>query len=193
MGKSKTLIHTFSMALCAVFAALLAAGAYIRIPTPFAPITLQAEFAIMAGLILGSRLGAISAALYLIMGILGLPVFAQGGGIGYVFQPTFGYIIGFVIGAYLAGLVVEKSKNGSKTVYFLACLAGLGAIYAAGLVYVWFIRYFYLHLETGLWALIMDYFLLPLPGDILLCAGAGILARRIKPVTMKYFGEKAAD
>lgn len=190
MKKSNTQVNTFSMVLCALFSALIVVGAFIKIPTPMVPITLQAEFVILAGLMLGSKLGAASAGIYLTVGLLGLPVFTQGGGIGYVFQPTFGYVIGFVFGAYLAGLVVEKAKKSTYAVYFLACLAGIGAIYATGLIYVYLIKRFYLNVEIGLWVLLLNYFLLTLPGDIILCAGGALLVKRLKPITAKYFALK---
>lgn len=182
------------MVLCTMFAALLAAGAFIRIPTPFAPLTLQSEFAIMAGLLLGRRRGAASAGLYMVLGLLGLPVFALGGGFGYVFQPTFGYIIGFVFGAYLVGLVVERSTKGTNTTYYLASLAGLAVIYLSGLIYVVLIQRFSLQVQTDLWALMKYYLLIPLPGDLILCVGTAVLAKRLRPVTKKYVElKKAAD
>ena len=180
------------MVLCAVFAALLAAGAFIRIPTPFAPITLQAEITVLAGLLLGRRRGVAATGLYLVLGLLGLPVFALGGGLGYVFQPTFGYIIGFVFGAYLAGLTVEKSIKGTNATYFLASLAGLAAIYLSGLIYVLLIQRFSIHAQTDMWALMKYYVLIPLPSDLILCAGTAVLAKRLRPVTKKYVELKKA-
>lgn len=94
---------TRSMILCALFAALIAAGAFLRIPIPVVPFTLQYLFTMLAGLLLGPRLGATAVGVYIVLGLAGLPVFTQGGGPGYIFQPTFGYIIGFALGAYLTG------------------------------------------------------------------------------------------
>ena len=83
--------RTRNMVLCAMFTVLVAIGAFIRVPVPFVPFTLQVLFTTLAGLILGPKLGAMSVTLYVALGLLGLPIFASGGGIGYVFQPTFGY------------------------------------------------------------------------------------------------------
>ena len=64
----------------------------------------------LAGLLLGSRLGALSVSLYTVLGLAGVPVFTGGGGLWYIFQPTFGYILGFIIG----GIVVLGVKAVAK-------------------------------------------------------------------------------
>ena len=94
-----------------MFTALITAGAYIRIPVPICPFTLQFLFTTLAGIILGKNKGAAATALYVILGLAGLPVFTGGGGIGYVLQPSFGYILGFIAGAFVTGLIVERAKN----------------------------------------------------------------------------------
>ena len=77
------------MVLCALFVALIAAGAFIKIPVPVVPFTLQYLFTMLAGLLLGGRWGLVSVGVYIILGLAGLPGFAQRGGIGYLFQPRF--------------------------------------------------------------------------------------------------------
>lgn len=89
-------IRTVDLILCALFAALIAVGAFIKIPIPGVPFTLQVLFTTLAGLLLGSRMGAVSVAIYIILGLAGVPIFTGGGGIGYVVYPTFGYLIGFL-------------------------------------------------------------------------------------------------
>ncbi len=69
-----------------------AIGAFIRIPVPLVPFTLQITFTTLAGLfLLGSKKGAISVAVYVLMGLIGIPVFTQGGGFSYVLKPSFGF------------------------------------------------------------------------------------------------------
>ena len=80
------------LTLMALFAALTAVGAFITIPVPPVPFSLQIFFAILAGALLGSRRGAISVAVYVLLGLCGLPVFTKGAGLSYIFQPTFGYL-----------------------------------------------------------------------------------------------------
>ena len=75
---SKKKLSTREMVLCALFAALIAVGAFIRVPVPVVPFTFQFLFTMLAGLLLGGRLGATSVSLYLMMGLAGLPVFAEG-------------------------------------------------------------------------------------------------------------------
>ena len=81
------------MAICSLFTALTAVGAFIKIPIPVVPFTLQFLFTILAGLLLGARLGAVSMGAYAFLGLAGLPIFAEGGGFWYVLKPSFGYIL----------------------------------------------------------------------------------------------------
>ena len=95
---------------CSLFTALIAVGAFIKIPIPVVPFTLQFLFTTLAGLLLGSKMGAVSVIAYMVLGLVGLPIFSEGGGIWYVFKPSFGYIIGFCIGTYVTGLMAERMK-----------------------------------------------------------------------------------
>ena len=114
-------LNTKSLILCSLFAALIAVGAFIKIPIPVVPFTLQVLFTTLAGLLLGPRLGAISVGIYILIGLVGLPVFTQGGGPSYIFQPTFGYLIGFLIGTYITGYIAHRKKNSSlKTLIHLS-------------------------------------------------------------------------
>jgi len=132
------------MAEVSMFAALMVVGAYIRIPLPFLPVTLQGFFCAFAGILLGSKLGLMSQLIYIIMGLAGLPVFTGGGGITYVLKPSFGYIIGFAIGAYIIGLVSEKIGTATLTKTIVSMYSGLIIIYAAGLLYAYIISRVYL-------------------------------------------------
>ncbi len=107
MRQSKTL----TMSRCALFTALVAISAYIQIPVPFMDyFTLQFFFVLLAGMILGKKQGAISVGLYVLIGLLGVPVFAAGGGIGYIFKPSFGYLLGFIVTSYAVGYTIKKNK-----------------------------------------------------------------------------------
>ncbi len=85
-------MKTKDLVLIALFAALTAIGGFLNIPTPTVPFSLQFLFCAYAGVLLGWKKGMISQALYLAVGLSGLPVFAKGGGIGYVLQPSFGFL-----------------------------------------------------------------------------------------------------
>ena len=123
-------------ALAALFAALTAVGAQIRIPFPLVPLTLQTPFVLAAGLLLGPRGGTLSMTLYLLMGLFGLPVFAGAGGPQVVLMPTFGFLLGFIACAGVAGWIAQGGEGGlpSWGRTLAACLGGTGALYLLGLL-----------------------------------------------------------
>lgn len=170
------------MTLCALFTVLTAVGAFIKIPVPVVPFTLQVLFTMLAGLLLGSRLGALSVALYMILGLVGVPVFTEGGGLWYLLHPTFGYIIGFVVGSYVTGKMTENLEVLSYGRILLANFTGLFLIYLMGMIYYYVICNYVIHTPIGLWPLFLYCFLLAVPGDICLCFLAAGLTRRLKPI-----------
>lgn len=173
---------TRDLILCALFAALIAAGAWIRIPIPVVPFTLQLLFTMMAGILLGGRLGAASVCIYIFMGLIGLPVFAEGGGMAYVFKPSFGYLIGFAVGAYVTGVIANKTSTPGIGRLLAANFAGLGIVYLFGMVYYYGMSNFYLGTPIGLWPLFLYCFLLAVPGDIVLCVLGAVLGKRLVPI-----------
>ena len=108
-----------------MFVALIAAGAFLKVPVPVVPFTLQYLFTMLAGLLLGAKKGALAVCVYILLGLCGLPIFAQGGGIGYVFQPSFGYIIGFALGAFVTGVIANKTGRPGYGRLLAANFAGL--------------------------------------------------------------------
>ncbi len=94
----------------ALFAALIAIGAQIRVPIGPVPFTLQMPMVLLTALILGSRLGALSTTVYLLVGLIGVPVFAGSGGIGAFISPSFGFVLGFIPAAYIAGIGVKAGQ-----------------------------------------------------------------------------------
>jgi len=139
-----------SLILCALFAALTAAGAFIKVPGPFVPFTLQTFFVALAALMLGKQYGALSQGLYVFIGLVGMPVFTGGGGPQYVFQPSFGYLVGFILGAYIIGLVAERRKWTFWNL-LLACCLGLAGIYVVGSVYLYLILNYSMAVPTPIW------------------------------------------
>lgn len=171
-----------NMVFCALFAALIAVGAKINIPIPVVPFTLQFLFTTMAGLLLGPYLGASACAVYTAIGLIGLPVFANGGGIAYVFQPSFGYMIGFIFGAFVTGLIANKTNKPGLVRLLIACFSGLLIVYAVGMIYYYLIKDLYLHDPIGVKALFYYCFLLAVPGDIVICILSSYLGKRLIPV-----------
>lgn len=173
---------TKDMILCALFVALIAVGAFIKVPVPVVPFTLQYLFTMLAGLLLGPKKGALAVCIYIVLGLCGLPVFAQGGGIGYIFQPSFGYIPGFAVGAYVTGTIAGKSERPSYGRLLAADFAGLAVVYAMGMAYYYVMSNFYLGNPIGLMPLFLYCFVLAVPGDIVLCIVAAALGRRMIPL-----------
>lgn len=166
---------------CGIFTALIAVGAFIKVPVPVVPFTLQFLFTMLAGLLLGGKLGALSVAAYLVLGLAGLPIFSEGGGIWYVFKPSFGYIIGFCIATYVTGTMAERMKLTIKNL-LIANFTGLLIVYAAGMLYYYVICNFVIDTPIGVWPLFLYCFLLAVPGDICLCILATFFVKRIKPL-----------
>lgn len=126
-----------------LFAALTWVGAYIRFPLlPDVPLTLQTLIVVLSGLVLGARRAFLSQAVYIVLGLVGVPVFAQGGaGIGYIVKPTFGFILGFLLGAVLAGWVdygLRRLPIVPRSI--LAAIAGMIGVYLVGLPYLHVVR-----------------------------------------------------
>lgn len=174
------------MVLCGMFTALICAGAYLRLPLPAIPMTLQTFFVILAGLLLGPGYGAVSVLVYLILGLAGLPVFTQGGGIGYVLSPTFGYIIGMAAAAYAIGKLVRKIDKPSFWKLFLACMAGTAIIYAVGLPYQYMIANLISGNAITASALLIATVTTILPGDMIKCAVCAAAGVTLIPVVRKY-------
>ena len=132
------------MIFISLFTALAIAGAFIRIPLPFLSITFQMLFALLAGIILGPVRGMIAMVVYMLIGLVGLPVFSMGGGPGYVLQPSFGFILGFIPGAFLAGLVYDKLKLKPYARVLASFTCGALLVYLIGITYMFLILKYYL-------------------------------------------------
>ena len=161
---------TRAMLYTALMAALTAVGAFLRIPLGESSVTLQFLFTAMAGILLGRRYGALSQGVYVAMGLIGVPVFTQGGGWGYVFQPTFGFLLGLIPCAWVIGLLSRRRTG--RLWLAVSCAAGLAVLYAVGLPYMALILNTYLGkgLDTAsiLWIGMLPF----LPGDALKIAAA---------------------
>lgn len=172
--------RTKKLALTALFTALMMVSGFIRIPAPLAPITVQAQVALLAGVCLGSVWGCVSVALYVVLGLVGLPIFASGGGVAYVVQPTFGYLIGFVASAALTGAVCGGKTPTTKRLV-LAFAVGLTAVYTIGTAYSALIWMLYLKQPILLTEFLLGYVVLTLPKDLVLTAICVPLANRLLP------------
>ncbi|MFD1851205.1 biotin transporter BioY [Oceanobacillus bengalensis] len=143
----------------AVFICLMAIGANITVWFPFlaipiggtsVPLSLQTFFAILAGLMLGKKLGAFAMIGYVFIGVCGVPVFAgfQGGPFAFV-DPTGGFIISFVFTAFVTGWLAESSKKANTIIYSIAGFFGLMINYAVGITYMYIAMNTWLQLEIS--------------------------------------------
>jgi len=181
------------MILVALFAAMTAIGAFIAIPVGPTPITMQLLFTVMAGVLLGSRLGALSQILYIVMGLIGLPIFAGGtGGFQYIFSPTFGYLLGFVAGAYIVGLILEKDTKPVFLKILGTCLLGTLVIYTIGYPYLFIVLTKVNGLELTLSGLFSKAVLIFLPGDAVKCLIASYLGSKLVHIVKKSDNRRAA-
>lgn len=125
------------VAFVSLFAALTAVGAFISLPLGPVPFTLQVLFVLLSGAILGPFQGALSQIIYLLLGVIGFPVFAGGtSGIGHLFGPTGGYLFGFVFASFLVGLL---SKNQRFWIKFFSMLLGILVIHFLGVLQLSFV------------------------------------------------------
>ena len=183
--KSKFQIR--DMTLIAMFTALSAVGAFIKIPTPVVPFTLQIVFTCLAGLILGKNKGGLSVALYVLLGLFGLPIFTKGGGFNYVFETTFGYLIGFALGAYVTGAIAHAKENPSLLRLICATMVNLIIVYSLGCIYGYFILNYVNHVEYGAKAIIAA-FVTPFIGpDFILSIFTACFAKKLLPILEKQF------
>lgn len=173
--------------LCGMFIALIAVGAFIKIPIPVVPFTLQFLFTMLAGLLLGKTLGALSVLGYIILGLVGLPIFTEGGGIYYILKPSFGYIIGFCVAAYVTGMIANKVARPSLKRILIANFVGLAIVYSLGMIYYYIICNFVIMTPIGIKPLFLYCFFLAVPGDIFLCILSAFVAKHIIPIKDRMF------
>jgi biotin transport system substrate-specific component len=166
-------ISTRNIIMAALFAALTAIGSLITIPIGPVPITLQDMFPVLAGLMLGAEIGALSQIVYILIGLVGLPVFAGAtGGIHSIFTPSFG------------GL----SKRVKKLTFiraFLLGVIGMIVIYAVGIPYLYFMLNNFLGKKVTIAYAIKVGCLVCIPGDIIKTIVVAIFASHLVPVLKK--------
>lgn len=183
--------NTRNIVLGGLFIALLTVSAYLKVYVAGVPHTFQLLCTVMAGMLLGGKLGALTVAVYVFMGLLGIPVFTGGGGFAYILQPTFGYLLGFIISAFVIGEIVHKTDRPGYKRLLCASFAGFVISYAAGMIYFYLIRNFYMaDAPIGVWSLFVNCFFLIAPGDIILCVIAAVISKRLIPILRKNQKER---
>ena len=164
----------------AVFAALTSAGGFLRLPIPPVPFTLQTLFVYLSGDILGPKRGPQSQLIFLILGLMGIPVFALGGGPGYVMQPTFGYLAGFPAAAWAIGNMLRFRSRPYGWIELAAANAvGFIVIFAAGVIYLYINLNFIVHRPIPWMAALWSGVIIFVPGEVIKCIFAAFLTQRI--------------
>ena len=153
--------------------------------------TLQWFFVLMAALLLGSKRGTISVLVYLCIGIMGIPVFASGGGSSYVLRPGFGFLLGFLVAAFTIGKIIEKFKWNKMWQYIIATVIGEIIYYSIGAVYFYFMKNFYVG-DTVSWSVvIVEYCLITVIPDFVLCILAVLVTLKVKVPLNRYILERS--
>jgi biotin transport system substrate-specific component len=185
MLMAKSNWSALSITTAGVFVAMTAIGANITSIAPFmvvggVPITLQTFFAVLAGIVRGSRLGAFSMFVYMMLGLAGAPVFAQfKGGAAVLFTPTFGFILSFILVAYAAGKLVEKKR--SLPMYITAAIVGMAINYIFGTNWMYMAYLYWFDAPDGItYGLVWALMAIPLPKDAILAICAGLFAYRLR-------------
>lgn len=176
---------TRNVVLIALFTALVAIGAFIRIPTPIVPITLQFAFCLLAGLLLGARLGALAVTIYLITGLIGIPVFTEGGGIFYVLKPSFGYLIGMAAGTFICGLIARSGNKLSYRRMVAGSLAAMLVVDGLGVIYMYFMCNYYIGTAMTFLKALYAGVAVFLPTDVMWCFLMSLVAYKLAPVLEK--------
>ncbi|MGE5373134.1 MAG: biotin transporter BioY [Solirubrobacterales bacterium] len=172
-------LTTRQITFAALFTALLAAAGLLSrflpmIPGTTIPFSLQPLVVYLAGTVLEKRIAVLSLLAYILLGLIGVPVFAAPpyGGPLYIFVPTFGFLLGFLLAAWVMAWIFETKQPGLAT-YIIAGLAGVSLVYLVGLPYLYVILNFYLGKSMAVLAVIKIAFI-PFVGTDLIKAAAAI-------------------
>lgn len=162
--------RTKNIVLVALTVALTTAGAYLRIPVGPVPISLQTLFVLLSGALLGPWVGAGAMISYIVLGLVGLPLFTGGGGPQYVLSPTFGFLLSFPLSAMAVGLLLKSPRTGGKRSAvrnLFALVVGTGVIYLVGVPWLGLNLLLVQGKSVGPGALLMMGMVPFLPGDAL--------------------------
>ncbi len=139
-------------------------------------VTYQIGAVLLTACLGGKNAGALSQIAYVVLG-LNLPIFTQGGGISYLKEPSFGYLLGFIAGAWVCGFLAFRMPPRVESLAF-SCICGLLTIHIYGLGYLIIFHTINLPVVGGLplWQAIMKYSIYPIPGQLVVVCAATVLA-----------------
>lgn len=172
--------HIKDMLLILSFTVAMIISSYIKIPLFPVPITLQTFIVVLSAFVMANRKVSISYILYLLYGLAGAAIFANGGGPSYIFSPTFGYILGFIIMSYIIGFMLENQDKSNIKLQKLILFGFIGVLiqHIIGVVYLYAISHTILDSNSSLLSAIINGSLIFLPYDILKIIIAGIITKQ---------------
>ena len=174
--KKETALGIRQMAMIGVMTAVTCIAAPFSIPIPVSPVPLSLTTFILylSVYILGTRNAFISYVIYLLLGLVGLPVFSGfEGGVGKVAGPTGGYLIGFIFMAIVCGLLMQVKKD-KKIVNIVVCVVGM--LIGTAIAYAFGTMWFCYSTGTGLGAAMALCVIPFIPGDLIKIAIAAVVA-----------------
>ena len=162
-----------SLCLTGIFTAIITVCAQVSIPMPYGvPLTLQTLAIPLAGIVLGANLGALSVSVYVLLGAIGVPVFAGlTGGIGVILGPTGGFILSFPAIASIAGI---GERLGGKLSYALGIITGIIVNYLCGMLFFCLVTSN--DMKTAFLACVLPF----IPSDVIKMSAAAVLGKSIK-------------
>ncbi len=176
----KTACRVFGVA---VFVILTALGAFVRIPLPFTPVplTLQTLFVLLGAVSLGRNLGVITQALYLVLGLAGMPIFSQpSSGLSFLAGPTAGYLFGFVLASLFAGQLIQYTRHRFSLVLAVVVCADIIILICGTL----WLRFLFGYPSVKL---LMMGFLPFIPGDLLKALFVTFISLRLESRLREIF------
>lgn len=187
MQESQVKLSARDLVLTGLSIALITVGAYARITLFVVPFTLQLAFVMLVALAFGHKIGFLSTSLYTVMGLLGIPIFSKGGGLGYIASPNFGYILGFVACAFVIGYFAGPNKlSGKKSSFlfktFLVTLLGLLIVYAFGVSYWFLLEKIMIQSGASLFEIAYKGAVFFLPKDLFLCLIVSMVGPRLQRI-----------
>lgn len=187
MQESQVKLSARDLVLTGLSIALITVGAYARITLFVVPFTLQLVFVMLIALAFGHKVGFLSTSLYTVMGLLGIPIFSKGGGLGYIASPSFGYIMGFVACAFVIGYLAGPNKlSGTpasllgKT--FLVTLLGLLIVYTFGVSYWFLLEKIMIQSGASLFEIAYKGAVLFVPKDLFLCLIVSMVGPKLQRI-----------
>lgn len=168
----------------ALFLTLMILSAYLQIslPTPFwtMHITMQLFISILCGFCLPLSYTFLTMATYILLGLIGFPVFASGGGFYYLIKPTFGFVLGFLVCACVCSYQKKKNNPHKESDYFRIGLLGLFFFYFIGNLYYYFGFRIFLQTPIPLWLSLVNGFVVSILPDTLICWLACHVAKKLQ-------------